>query len=168
MAMVSLLVAKYQSYENIKFFGVKITWTYEIPKGGLRLMGATFSNIHIRNNKKINPDQFIQKLSNYMKTKGFIPATEDESELWYSFAPSKSNDWIALHSSQNEEPDDEAFKEDAKGLAKSMKTISILAKVIDSDMVILDYFDETGTLKNQVVKGSSAYHDADSIGNPDF
>lgn len=134
-------------------------------------MGMSFSTIQIQNRKQIKQEQFQNILTEYMKTKGFISSTEEESELWYSFIFSRNKGWISISSSDYEDEATNTMLEDMQELIKSMKTVGVMTQVIDSDMVILNGFDESGVLRDKVVLGDSEMAEGlggDSSGSSDF
>ena len=116
-------------------------------------MGMWFSTIQIHNRYKIELEQFIKTLSKQMKKRGFMPATAEEAQFSYNFIFSKHKNWITLTSPEYE-PITEIVLNDAQGLAKSMKTCSIITSVMDSDQVTFDCFGTTGKRKDRVQIGS--------------
>ncbi|MDR2532331.1 MAG: hypothetical protein LBC82_05760, partial [Oscillospiraceae bacterium] len=116
----------------------------------------TFSTIHVQNHKKLEPKEFIKELSAYMKTKGLLPVTEEKAQYSYSFSFTENNSWLTL-TEPTYEPGEETAIKTAQELAKALETNCILTGVIDSDMVILDLFDESGSKIDMAVLGSPDY-----------
>jgi O-6-methylguanine DNA methyltransferase len=117
-------------------------------------MGRFSTTIQIQNRKQIEPEQFVDILTRRMKRDGFVPVSESESQFSYSFTFSENKKWITL--SSPDYPSDSVQK-DARGLAKTMKTISIISDITDSDMATLDLFNTTGNKKDTVVLGRPDY-----------
>jgi hypothetical protein len=132
-------------------------------------MGATFTTIQIRNRNQLEPEQFMEALSKYMGTKGLIPATEDDAEFSYSFVYSKNKRWIAFSTPNCADYPAESLLEEVQALAKAMKANAIIMSVVDSDMVVLNCFGETGGKAEQAVLGRPDYGFEDAVmGSPKY
>jgi hypothetical protein len=119
-------------------------------------MGMWFSSIHVQNRKQVKAKQFVKTLSAYMENKGLVPVPEDVALHSYSFAFSKSNNWVVLRE-PTQELGEKAAAEVAQDLAAALKANCILANVAASDMVTLDLFDESGGKTDMVVLGRPDY-----------
>lgn len=129
-------------------------------------MGRFSTTIQIHNRNQIESEQFIKILSLYMKKNGFTPSSENESQFSYSFVFSKNKKWISLSSPNYPS---QAVQKDVQELAKTMKTISIITNIIDSDVVTLELFNTTGNKKDTVVLGRPDYgYEETVMGNPRY
>jgi hypothetical protein len=129
-------------------------------------MGRFLSTIQLQNRKQINNEQFAKILSRHMKKNGFVPATEKDSQISYSFAFSGNSEWITLSSPAYQS---ELELRDVQSLAKTMKTIGIITNILDSDMATLSFFSTSGERKDTVVVGRPDYEYEEKImGQPKY
>jgi len=113
-------------------------------------MGLFFSAIHIKKTK-----QFKQSLLRFFKSKGLVPATENDALFAYRLASSPKSGWVTLTLPGNE-LETNWTPDGAAELAESLKTYCIASHVIDSDVLSLELFRADGR------------RDVINIGAPDY
>ncbi len=102
-------------------------------------MGRFFSNLQIKKNVNQSQSEFVKTLSNAMKKLGYVKAEEDEAELSYIAAFSRSKQWVTL-CAEDYVSDAEKLNTDAQKIAANLKTFCISNTVIDSDVAVLDMY----------------------------
>jgi hypothetical protein len=132
-------------------------------------MGMTFSTIQIINRNQIATDKFIELLSKYLEKKGLIPTTEEESETWYRLIISKDKRWISVYSPEYDDVTTINLLPDVRMMVEEMQLGFVVSSVIDSDMLLLHCYNETGKLADKAVLGRPNYVYEDTVmGKPGF
>ncbi|MCL2020396.1 MAG: hypothetical protein FWG70_11680 [Oscillospiraceae bacterium] len=132
-------------------------------------MGTTFSSMQVKNKLKAEPQLFKKALCKYFEKKGFVCTDEDNSQFSYRLVFSDKSDWVILNSPEYE-PGAGAknIREDADGIAKTLKTHCITTSVWDSDFIELELFGSTAAKRDSVVIGRHVAEDFPTPkGNPE-
>lgn len=95
-------------------------------------MGRFSTTVHIKNDA--DRMTFVNKFSDVMKRRGFVPCSEDEAAQSYLFAFGEG--WVTLADKDYKDDQKKAYK-DTRELAKAMKTSAFSVGVVDSDFAVL-------------------------------
>lgn len=118
-------------------------------------MGAFFTLTQILNQKHESKDQFIKSFCAMMKKQGYVPATEDDSELTYTFSFSENSDWVRLDCEKYETSIGDVA-EDAGMIADGLKTCCIIFNIVDSEFAEIGMFDKSDKLTDRSVAGDAS------------
>jgi hypothetical protein len=112
-------------------------------------MGNTFSQIFVKNSHSMAADKILLR---HMAKKGFVPTNEDEAQCTYRLVASGKSEWVTVVSDGYESG--QGIRDDAAGLAKSLKTYCIAACVWDSDFMEIELYGPTAKQRDSVIVGN--------------
>ena len=108
-------------------------------------MGTFFSTFQVKSNQ--SRTEFEKGFTDYMKRAGFMPAVAKDAE--HSIILAFSKNWVTVCPSYDvEDPENEA-----RELAKVMKTACVSTNVYDSDCVYLYLYDGATNREDKVLAG---------------
>ncbi len=124
-------------------------------------MGLSLTTQHIHNPAALTKAQFKKAFCEYMKSKGYTTAKEENADLTYTLVFTKDRKWVTVLSE-----DDTDTRSSAAELAKALKAYAVMVELVDSDFAELSLFDETGAHIDTLTLGESYLEDAAPMGEP--